>query len=535
VTFISNTSTTSSVQNAAGVVYNPSGTGAVATNVQTKLRESVSVKDFGAVGDGTTDDTAAIQAAINAIPISGGATSHGYQLYFPPGKYLLSDTLVVGNRRVAFLGAGVQGSGSSSILYMSVTNTDFIDFTTGNSDVISVEKLQFLGQASGTGRGIVLGRTAQPCYDSRIRNCWFASIGGKAIDGVDLQGCHISDCAFDSGGTHGVSVTKGSANVIYGNRFYGMSSAGFSLVEGENNLIIANHFDLCGGANDTTAAVLINRTGAGTRGNAITGNIFRANKNDIVLNGNSGAASSNTGVNDTSISSNNSDRAERRFLLATDADNTHVTGNKINAPNQAAASLDAIEIAGVTDRAYIAGNSVSLGAAGAPLAPLYSLKLGATTANTNLGDNAFRGTSGLVNFVAGSTLSDDSAYYESGTWTPVLRFGAATTGITYTRQSGRWTRKGNEVTVECDIRLSSAGSATGIADLTGIPYAWALTMIQQINLAQVTLTGIGVGFGSVVTSALALYPLNNGSFGSQLTETAFSANSEINFRFSFHI
>jgi polygalacturonase len=50
-----------------------SGSGAVATTVQAKLRESVSVKDFGAVGDGVTDDTAAIQAAV----------ASGKSLYFP--------------------------------------------------------------------------------------------------------------------------------------------------------------------------------------------------------------------------------------------------------------------------------------------------------------------------------------------------------------------------------------------------------------------------------------------------------------------
>jgi hypothetical protein len=42
------------------------GTGAVATTVQAKLRESVSAKDFGAVGDGTTDDTVAITAMFTA-------------------------------------------------------------------------------------------------------------------------------------------------------------------------------------------------------------------------------------------------------------------------------------------------------------------------------------------------------------------------------------------------------------------------------------------------------------------------------------
>ena len=64
------------------VGYLPAGTGAVATTVQSKLREFVSVKDFGAVGDGITDDTAAIQAAVTANP--------GRKLLVPSGTYILS-------------------------------------------------------------------------------------------------------------------------------------------------------------------------------------------------------------------------------------------------------------------------------------------------------------------------------------------------------------------------------------------------------------------------------------------------------------
>lgn len=66
------------------VGYQPAGTGAVATTVQSKLRESVSVKDFGAVGDGVADDTAAIQAAINA----------NAAVYIPAGTYKINSTIV---------------------------------------------------------------------------------------------------------------------------------------------------------------------------------------------------------------------------------------------------------------------------------------------------------------------------------------------------------------------------------------------------------------------------------------------------------
>lgn len=49
--------------------------------VNANLNEATSVKDFGAVGDGVTDDWAAIKAAVDAINLTGGT------LYFPPGHY----------------------------------------------------------------------------------------------------------------------------------------------------------------------------------------------------------------------------------------------------------------------------------------------------------------------------------------------------------------------------------------------------------------------------------------------------------------
>jgi hypothetical protein len=68
--------------------FTPSGAGGVQRTVENKLRDVVSVKDFGAKGDNSTDDTAAIQAAINAAE----AAYRGV-VYFPRGLYRISASL----------------------------------------------------------------------------------------------------------------------------------------------------------------------------------------------------------------------------------------------------------------------------------------------------------------------------------------------------------------------------------------------------------------------------------------------------------
>ena len=88
--------------------FTASGTGAVLRTVDAKLGDTISVKDFGATGDGVTDDLAAIQAAIDAV-------AAGTCLYFPRGTYLMSDRLYV-LKAMMF-----RGDGFGSILEWDVT------------------------------------------------------------------------------------------------------------------------------------------------------------------------------------------------------------------------------------------------------------------------------------------------------------------------------------------------------------------------------------------------------------------------------
>ena len=69
------------------VTFLAAGAGASQRTALDKLRDVVSVKDFGAVGDGVADDTAAIQAAINALPEYSS-------LHFPQGDYYITSSLV---------------------------------------------------------------------------------------------------------------------------------------------------------------------------------------------------------------------------------------------------------------------------------------------------------------------------------------------------------------------------------------------------------------------------------------------------------
>jgi hypothetical protein len=95
--------------------YTPTGSGSVARSGQDKMRDSVSVKDFGAVGDGVADDTAAIQAAINANP--------GKIIFVPKGSYKFSQ-LTISSNGTTLMGEAMLGG--TTFIPTQTTGNDFV-------------------------------------------------------------------------------------------------------------------------------------------------------------------------------------------------------------------------------------------------------------------------------------------------------------------------------------------------------------------------------------------------------------------------
>ena len=193
------------VNGSAGIVasklaFTQSGTGATVRTVDSKLRDVVSVKDFGAVGDGVVDDTAAIQAAIDA--------SYSKKLFFPRGEYKITSTLIVDvytNAGVNNLGVHLFGeamgpvsgtlSGTRLKIVGSIDGINVRNTTASPGDAkIIIEDMMIYGDGadSSGGSGII----ANLANNLLLRNLWIQEFRNH---GIYLYRCFCSaveDCTI---------------------------------------------------------------------------------------------------------------------------------------------------------------------------------------------------------------------------------------------------------------------------------------------------------------------------------------------------
>ena len=176
------------------------GLGAITRTVSDKLAELVSVKDFGAVGDGTTDDRAAIQAALDAVSAGGGT------LYFPSGVYAMSSNVsntqlgrtIARDLRITGENATIKCTSATHLVNMMVLNCstgfsvemDGIEWD-GNNKVLNLVRFE---QSTAQGVGSI-----------SLNGCAFRRSFG-IVGGV---GGNISNFALNTtGGFKKISITN---------------------------------------------------------------------------------------------------------------------------------------------------------------------------------------------------------------------------------------------------------------------------------------------------------------------------------------
>ena len=240
--------------------------GGTARSFTSRNGDVFNVKDYGALGNGSTDDITAIGNALDAAITARG------KLYFPAGVYVISNTInktfgAVGT----FYGLSIYGDGiGCSIIKQTTSNRGVFDLIcAGRSGCLTIENLGFWNNS---------GLSTVPCIkyavsqlgnnDShpnlRVTNLFFgAPSGGNSWTiGLDLYNIHNG---YVSGVHYYGDIAGGGTGIVFQKYGSGTFTAGSFVVDQSYEIISvgSTDFTLIGAASNTVG-VVFTATGVGT-------------------------------------------------------------------------------------------------------------------------------------------------------------------------------------------------------------------------------------------------------------------------------
>lgn len=195
---------TSASKGSSLIGFLQAGTSASARTAQAKLREFISAKDFGVVGDGVTEDTTAMNAALVA--------ASGRVLFLPAGTYLCKQLIIYSGTTLVGEGGGVSiikahASLGNIPLIKNATQTGTVD-TYADTD-IDIDDVVFDGNT-------LSGRTAELLSFGKVRRLNLGRgmrVRNIGYIGVAVGGCRdvFIDSQFHNCGNPSVTAEGGAA------------------------------------------------------------------------------------------------------------------------------------------------------------------------------------------------------------------------------------------------------------------------------------------------------------------------------------
>jgi Pectate lyase superfamily protein len=208
----------SALESASNIIYTTPNTTDTRT-VNSKLSDIVSIKDFGAVGNGVDDDTTAIQNAINFVETNGGGS-----VYVPSGIYKITSSLIISGAT----SLNLFGTWSSIIENKGTTDSIQIgNLTADQTNDVRISGIQIQGQ-SGTGNGIYIMRM----HNMFVEKCRVLNHGSN---GIRLDGCYGTNILYSY-----INNNSGHGIYLYGLGTTVTTGYGCDFVQVIRSAILAN-------------------------------------------------------------------------------------------------------------------------------------------------------------------------------------------------------------------------------------------------------------------------------------------------------
>ena len=353
-------------------------------------RPWIDIRAYGAVGDGVTDDTTAIQNALNA------AKSMGAIVWAPPGKYLIATGPLIIYDHTTFMGPlRVNGewyaqTGLGAVLINNTTG-DTLDFNnTGALASLnsSVTGLSFEGSSTGT----------------------FIKLGANVNNIV------IADCSF-VGRTTAIDTAGGYTLKILSNMMSGQSGTALLLSAGGTHVVVEKNYLRAGSSHAIASTGASGVTGLYIRDNIITG-FTAASVNVLDF---STAAARIVAFEITNNDMEGNTGASAVGIALTNAGSGLIAGNSFST------IANGINLAGTTAQVFISHNSFP------SISGTYAIQVGASCVQNIIGTN-----NGLSTALVSDSAAD-TTHLELGVpknnQTKIVEARGSGSGVDYTTTS----------------------------------------------------------------------------------------------------